>query len=260
MPTPRIGVSRRSDVTATLRADIESGRCETRTLAEMLAVDLGVLVATCLPAAGPKAAAAVSQAVGIVKKMQAGGAAVAALSASERRRAQEHPSDIVRGWTCYAIALRHADLARQLAAIRPLADDAHMGVREWAWMAVRNAIAQQPQGAITLLAPWADDPSERIRRFASEATRPRGVWCTHIAELIANPALGLPILAPLRADPALYVQKSVGNWLNDASKKQPEWVTKIITDWRHVSRQPATERIAKRALRTLTKVRKDAHS
>ena len=252
MTKVRIGASRRSDVTQALRMAIECGRSETRTLAEMLAINLGVLLATCVPAAGPKAVAAVSQAVGIVKKMQAAGAAVAALPARERRCAQEHPSDIVRGWACYAVGLRNTgDLASQLAAIRPLADDAHMGVREWAWMAVRNAITHDPQRAITLLAPWADDSSERIRRFASEATRPRGVWCGHIAELIANPALGLPILTPLCADPAVYVQKSVGNWLNDASKKHPDWVTDLIAKWRRTSRLPATERIAKRALRTL---------
>lgn len=251
MSQSRTGARRRAEVSPTLREAIESGRCETRTLVEMLAVDLSVLMRRCVPAASP---AALSAAEGIVAKMQAGGRALAALPALQQRRLISHPSDLVRGWAAYAIGLRDdLDLADRLTAIRPFADDPHMGVREWAWMAVRGAIASDPRQAIAQLAAWTGDPSERLRRFASEATRPRGVWCAHITALTAAPALGLPILAPLRADPAKYVQDSVGNWLNDASKHQPGWVRTVVAGWQRDSPVAATTRIAKRALRTLVK-------
>ncbi|MBY0374538.1 MAG: DNA alkylation repair protein [Bryobacteraceae bacterium] len=118
---------------------------------------------------------------------------------------------------------------------------------------MRPAIVVEPLVAVEVLSSWSESPAAFRRRFASEATRPRGVWCGHIELFKADPSLALPLLEPLRADPEKYVQDSVGNWLNDAAKSQPDWVRSLCRSWtRHRPPAAATTKICKRALRSLS--------
>lgn len=165
-----------------------------------------------------------------------------------------HTSDVVRCWACYMVArTERYTLPQSLKKIQPFAADGHFGVREIAWLALRPRIAAALEESINLLAKWAANKDENIRRFASEVTRPRGVWCDHIESLKQQPEQALPILETLKADPAKYVQDSVGNWLNDASKSQPLFVKKLCAIWQKKSNVPATHYIVKKALRTLEK-------
>nr|WP_249209275.1 DNA alkylation repair protein [Magnetospirillum sulfuroxidans] len=228
--------------------DLNAGTAETLTLSECLAVDFAALMPAVLPAADPTRLRAAAN-DGITRRMAlaaelalelGGGAVVAELA--------RHRSDTVRGWAAYAIAAETGlSLAQRLERIRPLADDPHFGVREWAWLALRPHVVAEPLATLDLLAPWTAEASPFLRRFASEATRPRGVWCAHIRCLRADPAPGLAVLGPLRADTHRYVQDSVANWLNDAAKDHPDWVRHVLESWR----EEVPAYVAKRAARSL---------
>jgi 3-methyladenine DNA glycosylase AlkC len=162
-----------------------------------------------------------------------------------------HASDIARSWAAQWLMFAPMPLPEKLIAVRRFAADPHFGVREIAWMAVRDEVAGDVDAAVGLLRPWVVDADPNIRRFASELTRPRGVWCAQIATLKREPWRAAGLLEPLKADPSRYVQNSVANWLNDASKTQPEWVEKVCTRWERESKTAETRYIVRRARRSL---------
>ena len=163
----------------------------------------------------------------------------------------KHPSDTIRGITCYAIAVCKLDTLAKFNLLKPLADDSHFSVREWAWIAIRPEFNDHTILVIDFLSDWVTDTSANIRRYASELTRPRGVWCAHNKLLKSNPELAITILEPLKSDPAKYVQLSVGNWLNDAGKDNPKWVINLTDKWLAESKTKETEKIVKRGRRNL---------
>jgi 3-methyladenine DNA glycosylase AlkC len=166
-----------------------------------------------------------------------------------------HKSDSIRCWATYTIGKNpNLNVKEMLDKIQPYAADKHFGVREVCWLAVRQTISKNLTESLEILSNWTSNEDENIRRFASEATRPRGVWCEHIEELKQNPALGLSILEPMKSDEAKYVQNSVGNWLNDASKTQPNFVVDLCKKWEKESKTKETTYIIKKALRTIQKL------
>ena len=249
------GVRGRADISARDLSALNTGTTSARTLAEALAIDHTILLLAVLPDADEelRARVAAAQKLGILQRMKSVGAALAErLDVAEVERLASHPSDSVRGWVCFLHAARAtAGPAALLDELRCFVDDGHFAVREWVWMAARPTLTSDLDTSIRILAGWTDDPSERVRRFASEALRPRGVWATHIPELKQHPELGEPILNPLCADPSRYVQDSVSNWINDAARTRPEWAVELCGRWASESTDPATARIVKRALRSV---------
>ncbi len=235
-------------------AQLNAG-AEAATLTECLAVDFAALMRNVLPEIGDNALAEMGDnaSTGILKRMSIATDVIEnRLGPSALERLARHPSDTARGWACFMVGnTADMDLSARLDAIRPFADDPHFGVREWSWMAIRPHLAADLDTAIALLSGWTVDSSDRIRRFASEVIRPRGVWCAHISALKKHPEIALPVIEPLRADPATYVQDSVANWLNDASKDRPDWVQALCARWSAESSTPETARICKRALRSI---------
>jgi 3-methyladenine DNA glycosylase AlkC len=165
-----------------------------------------------------------------------------------------HASDSIRCWATYTIGRnQQLDIRQKLERIQPFSADTHFGVREISWLSVRPSIAKNIIESIGILSGWTIHKDEYVRRFATEATRPRGVWCEHIEQLKQNPELGLAILEPMKSDKAKYVQDSVGNWLNDASKTQPQFVVDICKKWEKESETKETAYIIKKAMRTIEK-------
>lgn len=252
MPTLKV-----SDIPAERLARLNKGEVESAHLTECLAVDFARLAQAAFPALSSPVIARIHEwkDLGISRRMAETGALLRReLPEAEWPRVAAHPSDTVRGWACFLLgAGPEMDMAERLAVIRSLAGDSHFGVREWVWMAVRPHLAADLPRAIGLLSPWTGEASPTLRRFASEVLRPRGVWCAHIRALRDDPAMGLPLLEPLRADPARYVQDSVANWLNDAAKDRPDWVRGVCLRWERESPGAETRYVVKRALRSFGK-------
>ncbi len=263
--TKRKGAVRISEIPTTILKQLNTGEIESVNLTEWLAVDQRALLMNVLPALNlaEAVAPAFAQVSALKKRSQMQCLPVIAtvllytLNPKTNRNKLfgamlVHPSDTVRCWAAYVIGLDDAlNLEEKLTRLRPIASDQNSGVREIAWMAVRSDIDAQLAHAVALLTEWTKEADANLRRFASEATRPRGVWCKHITALKQNPELAYPILEPLKSDASKYVRDSVANWLNDASKSQPDWVREVCELWATDSPTPETKAIIKRALRTL---------
>lgn len=167
----------------------------------------------------------------------------------------QHQADSIRCYAPYLVALNpKLSIEEKLKKVENLVADTHFGVREIVWLALRPAINENLSNALQFLNHWAKNENENIRRFTTEATRPRGVWCKHIEVLKEKPEMALPILEQLKNDSAKYVQDSVGNWLNDASKSKPKFVINLCAKWEKENHTKANQQIIKRALRTINKV------
>jgi 3-methyladenine DNA glycosylase AlkC len=249
-PVTRVGARRPDLVSVEVRALLERGAPSVNHM-EQMAFDMGTLFSNVFP--DRRAEASRLRKGGLVGKMRTGGEMLfEAYGEDAWANAASHESDTVRGWGAMAVgACRSLSLSELFTSIEPYADDPHFAVREWAWLAVRSRVVDEPRRTVELLIPWTSVQSRRLRRFASEATRPRGVWSAHVPTLKREPELAEELLMGLRADPSGYVQDSVGNWLNDASKTRPDWVEDLCASWLAESKSAATRRICRRGMRTL---------
>lgn len=247
---------------------LNEGKLETVNLVEWLAIDHAILIEKVLPTLGFSKSVVKTFSTELKNQKKPSTMNSTKLmgrliyeNCSSKKELQKvyhqlsnHPADSIRCYAPYIIALdSKLDITKKFKQIKPLVADHHFGVREVVWMAIRPEIDKNLTEAITFLSKWSEDKDENIRRFTTEATRPRGVWCKHIEALKEKPKLMLPILEKLKADESKYVQDSVGNWLNDASKSKPEFVDHLCKKWNKESPTKETEKIIKRARRTIDK-------
>lgn len=134
------------------------------------------------------------------------------------------------------------------ASLEALARLTRFGTAEFA---VRPFLGLDPARTLAKMLEWTASEDEHVRRLASEGSRPRLPWAARVPALKADVTLAAPILEALRADPAVYVRKSVANHLNDIAKDRPDWVLERLATW---PREDArTQWIVRHALRTLIK-------
>ncbi|QLI79104.1 DNA alkylation repair protein [Bacillus pumilus] len=264
----RKGARKGTDIPHDVLSLLNQGEIESVNLTEWLAVNHMTLIQHVLPSAGLDHRLGEVSSEIAKQKAESGMKAIRLIGQlldgvlreeNEEKQAKvlqvfaHHVSDSVRCWAAYMNKQSLSTLEEKLAYIQPFAADYHFGVREIAWMSVRESLSLQLDQSIEHLTEWAKSEDENIRRFSVESIRPRGVWTKHIELLKQEPERALPILNLLKSDPSTYVQDSVGNWLNDASKTQPNWVTNLCDQWSKDSDTKATSRIVKKAKRTIVK-------
>jgi 3-methyladenine DNA glycosylase AlkC len=115
---------------------------------------------------------------------------------------------------------------------------------------VRPFIQREPEKVLAVMLGWTRDQDWRVRRLASEGSRPRLPWGMRLQGLVAEPAPLLPILEALRDDPIEAVRRSVANSLNDIAKDHPDLAVDILTGWQG---EPTRAPLIRHALRHLVK-------
>lgn len=145
----------------------------------------------------------------------------------------------------YVASYGLADFERSMTALKYFTT---FGSAEFA---IRHFLLHDFERSLAVMQAWSLDDNDHVRRLASEGSRPRLPWSFRLTEVQANPALCASILDNLKADPSLYVRKSVANHLNDITKDHPEWVLNLIEGWNLDN--PHTAWIARHALRSLIK-------
>ncbi|QDH19580.1 DNA alkylation repair protein [Saccharibacillus brassicae] len=115
--------------------------------------------------------------------------------------------------------------------------------------AIRPFLLREPERTMRRMHVWASSDNEHVRRLASEGCRPRLPWGQALPIFKRDPAPVLELLERLRADPSLYVRKSVANNLNDIAKDHPEAVKETALRW--YGRDPLTDWIVRRGCRGL---------
>jgi 3-methyladenine DNA glycosylase AlkC len=117
--------------------------------------------------------------------------------------------------------------------------------------AVRPFIIRYGNKMLNQMKAWSRHENYKVRRLASEGSRPRLPWAMAIPDLKKDPAPVLPILENLKNDPSDWVRRSVANHINDIARDHPDLVITLARKWRGISEE--TDAIIKHGSRGLLK-------
>lgn len=117
--------------------------------------------------------------------------------------------------------------------------------------AVRPFLLKYGARMIEQMQVWSLHKNHKVRRLASEGSRPRLPWAMAIPALKKDPKPILVILETLKNDPSESVRRSVANNLNDISKDHPYLVVQLANAWKGHTKE--TDAVIKHGCRTLLK-------
>ena len=115
---------------------------------------------------------------------------------------------------------------------------------------VRPLLEKDPVRTMQIMEHWSLDGNVHVRRLASEGLRVRLPWARKIYVALEHFDVYRRILTNLKNDPEKFVQKSVGNNLNDLYKEDPAQALAIIDAWQQDDPGKATLWIIKHGLRS----------
>ncbi len=117
--------------------------------------------------------------------------------------------------------------------------------------AVRPFILKYDQQMLDQMLLWSTHSDTKVRRFASEGSRPRLPWAMALPKLKNDPTPLLSILDNLKNDHSEFVRRSVANNLNDIAKDNPEVTYRLAKKWLGFSKE--RDALVKHGCRTLLK-------
>lgn len=116
--------------------------------------------------------------------------------------------------------------------------------------AIRNLLEARPEPVIKKLQVWSLEECVHVRRLSSEGIRTRLPWAKKSTVFIEHFDEAIKILDNLKASPEKFVQKSVGNNINDLFKDAPHLAERIVKSWSRRGLPPSTQWILKHGQRS----------
>lgn len=118
---------------------------------------------------------------------------------------------------------------------------------------VRPILINNTSLAMKTFLKWSQDENVHVRRLATEGMRIALPWSVKTKVALNEPLLYEQILDNLKEDSSKFVQKSVGNNLNDLYKIDPEFANTIINKWMKTNPSEETLWIIKHGKRSQIK-------
>lgn len=119
--------------------------------------------------------------------------------------------------------------------------------------AIRPLLKERPKEVMDTLIAWSKEDNVHLRRLASEGIRISLPWSQKLFVALMEFEKTSEILTNLKDDSQRFVQKSVGNNLNDLYKESPQKATWLIAKWRQTPTSKACEWIIKHGMRNQSK-------